>query len=392
MPCSFYGPPRLVQRLLLMQSRYRFAQSQPRVASNVFWLPPTVILALILATVAVPPALGQDSGSADREFRGSGVELTVTVHDSSGDLLDIPAMVKLLRNGSLPSGQAETSRGHAVLVLNSLGDFTVVVKAAGFTDVQQDVSLHTNGREQIDIYLLRSSPETAAAPPGRPLLAPKAKEAFDKSLQALASDHLDDAEKFARKAAELAPAHPDVLYLQGLLFMKQRNWPRAQVALEKSTQIDPAHSPAFAALGMTLCDQGNYTAAIAPLEKSLQLEQSLPSQKPQAEKSGESSRQTPTQSQSSSAWKTRWTLAKAYFETARYEQALDMSQQALATSRGQAPEIALLVAQSFTAIGRFQDAAQTLRDFLRDHPTQPQASIAQRWLTHLTNSAKLASN
>ena len=31
----------------------------------------------------------------------------------------------------------------------------------------------------------------------------------------------------------LAPGHPDVLYVQGVLWLKQRNWVQAQDVLEK---------------------------------------------------------------------------------------------------------------------------------------------------------------
>ena len=88
-----------------------------------------------------------------------------------------------------------------------------------------------------------------------------------------------------------------MLYVQGVLWLKQRNWVQAQDVLEKVTQIDPNHAQAFAALGMALCDQGKCDAAIVPLEKSLQLD-------------------------AAGAWETRWTLAKAYYQTARYDEAL----------------------------------------------------------------------
>src|SRR5262249_5141864 len=158
----------------------------------------------------------------------------------------------------------------------------------------------------------------------------------------------------------LAPAHPDVLYVQGVLLLKQRQWGRAQEVLEKSTQLDPEHGQAFAALGMALCDQGKYDSAIAPLEKSLQLNPSL--------------------------WDTRWALAKAYYQQAHYEQALQMSEAALSAANGKAPEIQLLVAQSLTAVGRYDDAAQALRDFLRDHSDRREAATAQRWLDGLSLS------
>jgi Tfp pilus assembly protein PilF len=330
------------------------------------------VLALLLAasSLLIPaPSFSQDTGTADREYHGRGVELTVTIHDSSGDVLSVPAVVKLFRDGSIPDGQTETTRGNAIFVVTNIGEFTIDVKAAGYAEAQKDVSVPAPGHVQVDVYLRAGSDKDGGPPPGRPILAPKAKEALDKGLKALADDELDESQKYLKKALQLAPAHPDVLYLQGLVLMKERNWEQAQSSLEKATQIDPTHEAALAALGMTFCDEGKYELAIAPLEKSLELEN------PKAE--------------STSAWQTRWTLAKAYYHQEQYDQALQMSQQALGMSRGKAPEIALLVAQSLTAVGRYEDAAQTLREFLREHSQQPEAATAQRWLANLAANGKI---
>jgi Tfp pilus assembly protein PilF len=324
-----------------------------------FFLPMTFCLAFVL------PACCQDSGSESKEFHGRGAEITVTVHDGSGEPISSPAMVKLYRDGAVLSSQGETTRGSAVLVVNSLGEFSVIVEAAGYENAQKEVSVQVTGRMQVDIYLRpNSDTRSATGAPGRPVLAPNAKEALDKGLQALTADKLGDAEKFVGKAMRLAPGHPDVLYVQGVLFLKQRNWVQAQSALEKATQIDPHHARAFSALGMALCDQGKFDEAIPPLQKSLELD-------------------------AAGAWETRWTLAKVYYQDARYDEALKMSQDALAASNGKAPEIALLVAQSLTAVGRYEDAAQVLREFLKDHADRHEASTAGRWLERLTANGKI---
>jgi tetratricopeptide (TPR) repeat protein len=318
--------------------------------------------------VFVLPACCQDSGSEVNEFHGSGAEITVTVHDSSGEPISAAAMVKLYRDGTILSRQGETSRGRAMLVVNNLGEFTVIVEAAGYESAQKEVSVQVTGRTQVDIYLRRlSAPGASTGVPGRATLAPKAKEALDRGLQALSADKMGEAEKFVGEAMRLAPGHPDVLYVQGVVYLKQRNWTQAQNALEKATQIDPNHARAFAALGMAFCDQGKYDAATQPLEKSLQLD-------------------------AGGAWETRWTLAKAYYQRERYDEALRLSEEALAGSNGKAPEIALLVAQSLTAVGRYGDAAQLLREFLRDHGDQREAPKARRWLEKLTANAKIRPN
>ena len=51
------------------------------------------------------------------------------------------------------------------------------------------------------------------------------------------------------EAMKLAPGHPDVLYLQGVLDLKRRNFADAQGVLEKATQIDPTHARAHCGAG-----------------------------------------------------------------------------------------------------------------------------------------------
>ncbi|HTF23797.1 MAG TPA: tetratricopeptide repeat protein [Candidatus Limnocylindria bacterium] len=155
-------------------------------------------------------------------------------------------------------------------------------------------------------------------------------------MQALSANKLSDAEKYVSEAMKLAPGHPEVLFVQGVLYLSQRNWSQAQSVLEKAAQIDPSNAHVLGALGMALTDQAKYEAAIAPLEKSLQLE--------------------------AGGWESHWALGKAYYYRQQYDQALKISQLALTESKGEAPQIELLVAQSLTAVGQYDDAAQTLRE------------------------------
>src|SRR6266404_3085095 len=326
-----------------------------------------LFLGLLLTLVCTVPADSQDAGRAETEFFGNGVAITVVVHDPSGNPIASAAAVRLYRGNDIPAGQAQTTNGVAEFVVNYLGEFTVVVEAAGYPKAQKEFSVDAAGRAQKDVYLPRRANENGTLHPGRPLLAPKAKKAVDRASKALATNNLSDAEKQVNEAAHLAPANPDVLYLQGVLLLKQHQWSKAQVVLEKATQLDPSDAQAFAALGMALCDQEKYDSAIAPLEKSLQLNPGP-------------------------SWDARWALAKAYYQQARYEDALQMSSAALSGSNGQAPEIQLLVAQSLTAVGRYEDAAQTLRDFLREHSDRREAATARRWLERLSASGKIHPN
>ncbi len=354
------------------QVKLQFTRSCAACSPRQFARCPLAALARALAAALVCSLLwtttvgGQDNGSKANDYFGKGGEIALTVHDGAGDPISSPAMVRLYRDGSIPSGQGATSDGQLVFVVTSLGEFTVVVEAAGYQSVQKQVSLRAPMRTSVDVYLRKGlAAENSVGTPGRPILAPKAQEAFDRGLRALGAEKLREAEKFVGEAVRLAPGHPDVLYVQGVLCLKQGNYAQAQSALEKATQVDPKHARAFAALGMALSDQGKYAEAIAPLEKSLQLD-------------------------AAADFETHWVLAKAYYQSGRYDEALKSSQAALAASSAKAPEIALLVAQALTAVGRYEDAAQALRRFLREHGDRPEAGKARRWLEGLQSSGKVA--
>jgi Flp pilus assembly protein TadD len=312
------------------------------------------------------PALCQDSGGEGTMLRGNRAEIAVTVRDSSGEPIATPASVKLYHNGT-PVDQALTSRGRAFFILRSLGGFTLTVEASGYKTEQKEVSMPVAVKAEVEVLLQRQSSSPDLLPvSGKPLLAPKAKEAFDKGLQALNANKLAKAEKYIGEAMKLAPGHPDVLFVQGVLYLNQRNWTQAQTALEKATQLDAANARALSALGMALTNQGKFEAAIPPLEKSLQLEPG--------------------------GWETQWTLAKAYYHHEQYDHALKTSQQALAESNGKAPQIELLVAQSLTALGQYENSAKTLREFLKNHGDLPEAATARRWLEGLAKNGKIRPN
>jgi len=208
--------------------------------------------------VFLVPGRCQDSGDQGTLVQGDRAQVSVTVRNSSGEIIGAPVTVRLLKNG-MPSDQALTSHGRAFFIPRGLGEFTVAVEATGYKPTQKDISITVAGKFEIDVYLQRelASNETAGVPP-KPILAPKAQEAFTKGTHALREGKLDEAKKYLGKAVELAPGNPDVLYAQGMLFMQQHNWEAAQSVLQKSDQLNPNQARVLAALGMTLCNKKNY--------------------------------------------------------------------------------------------------------------------------------------
>ena len=330
--------------------------------------PLTATLLLVLAALFLPlsPAAGQDRSANEFDIRGNRAEISLTVKDASGAIIMAPATVRIYHSGTL-SGQSVTSQGRAFFILSTLGNYTITVDASGYKSAQKELSLNVAVRDEEDIYL--QSDSAAANDPsisGKALLAPKAKEALDKGLQALKDNKLDDAQKNLDEAMKLAPSHPDVLYGRALVYLKRSDWPKAQDLLEKATQLDPKHAPAWSALGMTFVNAGKFDQAVAPLEQSLHLQ--------------------PV------GWETHWALAKALYHQQQFDGALKQSQEAWTESHGASPQIELLLAQSLTAVGKYEDAAQALRDFLKNYPDASGADNAKRWLARLAADGKIRRN
>ena len=296
--------------------------------------------------------------------RGERAEIAVSVRDASGQMISAPATVKLYKNG-VPSDQSSTSHGRAFFIPRGLGDFTIVVDAAGYKSAQKEVSLSVPVQAEVDIYLQRDlAPSESVGVPGKPILAPEAQEALTKGSEAMRAGKLDEAQKYLSKALKLAPGNPDVLYVQGVLYMKQNNWDPAVSTLEKSNQIEPNQPRVLGALGMALCNQQKYDQAIPILEKSVQLEPN-------------------------SGWETDWALAKAYYYLDQYDQALKMAQQAHSVTHTLVPQVELLLAQCLTAVGKYDDSANVLREFLKTNPKSPEATTAQHWLERLATDGKI---
>lgn len=317
---------------------------------------------------SVGSAWCQDGIDEQKAISGNSATIVVNVRNSAGDPLPVAAMVKLFRNGTIPNGQTTTSQGgRAVFLPQNLGDFLVVAEATGYKPGRANVDVPIPVRVEVDVYLQPEGDEntSSAGAPGGFVLAPKAQKEVDGALEALQEGKLDDAQKHLSAALVLAPAHPDILYLSGVLSIRRNDLAHAQEVLTKAVQINPQHARALAALGTVLSNQSKYEEAIPRLDKALQIN-------PQS-------------------WETRWTLAKACYYQRQYDRALKESQSALAASAGRAPEIELLVAQALTSVGRYEESAAVLRNFLQNHADNAQAPIARRWLDRLKQAGKVRS-
>ena len=312
------------------------------------------------------PALAQNGPTEAISNRPGLGRIFVLLHDAAGGLLKSPATVRLLSSDGTPIGQLSSGSTAQVSFTGvKVSSYTVVVEAQGYERTQQDVTMPITGEAQVDITLHQEENQQTISTDAAPeiILAPSAKKELDQGMEALGKKDLNAAREHLDIAARLAPSHPDVLYAMGALHVQLGELQKAETEFRQVTQLYPARRSAQSALGIVLSDERKFDLAVPQLRRALEVD--------------------------SDSWQARWALARCHYHLRSFEEALEQSRLALKGSRGQAPEITMVVAASLTALGQYEESAAMLREFLAQHPDLPEAARAQRWVKYLKENGKI---
>jgi tetratricopeptide (TPR) repeat protein len=327
-----------------------------------------VFVFLLAASVQVPVAAGQAPRGFPRIPLG---KLVVRVRDANGVLLRGQAMVRLYSEFTTLQNTAPTrENGEATFDHIPPGNYRVEVTAPGYQTANVEAWAESGAPSTVYVNL---TPESAAAaapiPAGRPALARKARKKLEKGLQALQANDLKEAQKHLREALKLAPDHPDVNYLVGVLCLQLGELEPAKLHLEKTATLVPDHTAALTALGTVLFRLRDYPAAIGSFERALAVNPHL--------------------------WQGHWMLAEAYYFERQFEKARAHAERVRELAGAKAPEVQLLLGQTLAALGQRTRAAEEVESFLRRYPEHKGAAAARRILERLrtqgTDSEEAAS-
>ncbi len=291
--------------------------------------------------------------------------LVIRVRTQNGAPLTGEAIVRVFSNISgLEKMVGVTSTGDAEIPSIPIGEYQLEVRAPGFRLFQDQVTVWTD--ESTNYAHIELVPESAdSAKLAEPiLLAPKARREMEKALAALEKNDLKEAHSRLDKLARMAPAHPDVNYLLGILHLKLAETQAARAYLGKALRLQPNHVSAQLALGGLLYGQQEFAAAIPLLEGAL-------AANPQN-------------------WEARWMLASAYFQQHEYEAAREQLEQALPASGEQRPLLLLLLARTHLALGREEWARQHIASLLGEHPQHAATATARQLLETLDRAEPAA--
>jgi len=197
------------------------------------------------------------------------------------------------------------------------------------------------------------------------VLWPNAQKDFNKALEAMQAEKLNEARKHLEKLARSAPGNPDVDYLWGVYYSGTNDWKQARSYWEKAVQIYPRHAFSLSALAQLSVRDGDLTSAIRYLTQATEAEPS--------------------------SWRFQEQLAAAYFRQREYEEAQTHAQHAIDLGKDRAGGAKLILAQAQARRNDKPGALKTLRAFLEARPNDSHAAAARQLLDSLQKAESFAS-
>jgi len=290
-------------------------------------------------------------------------EVLVRLYELNGGRLGVPALVWLRSLGLSISIPGSALSGEVAFRGIRPGQYTVEAEAPGYVTTRETVEILSGGNFTVVLYMRPEPPPgMTSGPSGPPVLAPKARQEIEKGLQALQANNLAKARKHLEAALRLAPGHPDVNYLFGMLWLAENDLAQAKVFLEKSVSLDPKHRFALVALSGLHYRQQEYAEAIGLLKRALELDPS--------------------------SWRVHWLLAGAYLRLSEFANARDHAELALKSGKEKAGEVQLVLGQALAGLGEKEKASRALESFLNAYPNHAAAGHARGLLEALRQRAE----
>ena len=99
-------------------------------------------------------------------------------------------------------------------------------------------------------------------------MTPKLQSELDKGFEKMRKMQYEPAREHFEKAAKLAPANPDMVYMLGMLDYKQGHFDLARRKFEKALAMEPGHERSLLGLGELQLRAGDAAGAAQTLEKA----------------------------------------------------------------------------------------------------------------------------
>jgi len=316
---------------------------------------------LLFALLLPPRALAQSSGSFGGIWNPASLEptsITVEVRGVDGSKLNSMAIVNL----SNAIGQilhSQPTFGAQTVFQAGAGTYVVEVEAFGYEKARVQTEVSSARREQVVVVKLK--PDTSNGlnyvPLSNVALSPKAQREMAKGVEYLQANKLDEATKRLESAHQLAPAHPDVVYLLGVIYEKKNDVPTARKYWDQAIQLSPAHLSSQLACAESYLRENNASDARKYLDKAVDI--------------------------APNSWRARGLLANALLRQNSYAEAVTQAQRAVELGKEQASSSLLILGQALAGERQNDQAIAALKDYLASKPPELQAQAVQKLIARL---------
>jgi TolA-binding protein len=291
------------------------------------------------------------------------VTLLVNVRDSMGVPTSSPALVRVSASVGSYNVQSSTQDG-AVATFPGVapGDYEIEVRCVSYKSATERLSITAIGTNYTIYIYLQPDAETSgpAGPPNGVVMTPKLQSEIDKGVDAMRKSQFETAKTHFAKAAQMAPANPDVAYLLGTAELALQHPDLARQQFERALTINPSHEKALLSLGELQLRAGDTQSAITTLEKAYMV--------------------------NGAGWRTHLLLAAAYAKAGKLTEAESHATRAVNLAQGKAAPALLLLGEVQDAEGNHSEAKDTWEQLVAQFPGDSLAATAKQKLVHASET------
>jgi len=287
--------------------------------------------------------------------------ISVQVRGADGSKLSSMAIVNLSNSiGQIVLSQ--TTFGSQTVFQVGAGAYVIDVEVFGYEKVRTQTEVSSANPHQAVVVTLK--PDTSngmnyVAPAGV-ALSPKAQKELSKAVESLQTNKNDEAIRRLESAHQLAPAHPDILYLLGAVYEKKQDLPSALKYWNQAIQLSPGHLSSLLACADSYLRKSEPENARKYLDAAIKV--------------------------APNSWRANSLMATYLLYQKSYAEAVAHAQRALELGKEQARSTLLILGQALAAQHQNAQAVAALKDYLATKPPQQQAQAAEKILARLSAS------
>jgi len=290
--------------------------------------------------------------------------LAIELHDPNGSKLDKLAIVTVYKFSGQTVGSRATSGSEAVFGDLGAGSYFVDVEALGYEKTRVQTDVVSESPQQVLVVTLKvdtSGALSVIAPDGR-MLSPKAEKETSKGLEELRANKFDDSIKHFEAAQHLAPTHPYLAYVLGLVYEKKNDNLTARKYWDRAIQLDPKHVASLLACANSFLQQGDAVSARKYLDRAIEI--------------------------APNSWRAHSLLASVLLQQKSYADAVTHAERAMELGKDQNHASALILGQALAGQRLNEQAIAAFQSYLAGNPPASLAEAAQKMIERLKNSAR----